>query len=296
MLTGGIMILCAVLPYSSSGDFCSDLASRARQLRFRAVVLHYHSQFEEEEAVAAGKRLEREGLRVPELGCYINLIPPDEEQRAAAVARIRAALRQAKALCCPAVATVAGTRDPGGNPFWAAHPENFTKEAWVALRRSVGEILVTAEELGVDFCLEPLIHTPLNTVGSLRQILDEMRSPRLKILFDPVNLITLDEYFKNADFLNLAFDVLGDSIAAAHAKDTLLQRDKLTLHIDEVRPGLGELDFETFLKCMDVLPEDTPLAMEHLQRDEDFALGRDYIQGIAARIGVETRLVPARSD
>jgi len=290
------MILCAALPYSSSQDFCGDLASRARRLRFGAAVLHYHSEFEEEGAVAVGKRLEREGLRVPELGCYINLIPPDELQRRAAVDRIRSALQQAKAFCCPAVATVAGTRDPSGEPFWAAHPENFTAVAWVALCRSVEEILQTAEELGVDFCLEPLIHTPLNTVGTLRQILDEMRSERLKILFDPVNLITMDEYFRTGDFLKLAFDVLGDSIAAAHAKDTLLQRDRLTLHVDEVRAGLGNLDYETFLRCMDGLPEDTPLAIEHLQKDEDFALARDYIEGIARKIGVDIRLAAATSD
>jgi len=285
------MILCAALPYSSSGDFCGDLTSRARKLRFGAVVLHYHSEFEEADAVAAGKQLKKNGLVVPELGCYMNLIPPDENLRAAAVERLRSALHQAKAFGCPAVATIAGTRDPSGIPFWAAHPENFTRVAWAALCRSVEEILHTAEDVGVNLCLEPLLHTPLNTVGTLRQILDEMRSDRLKVLFDPVNLITLDVYFKTAEFLRLAFDVLGDSIVAVHAKDTLLQNDRLTLHIDEVRPGLGNLDYEAFLRCMQGLPEDTPLAMEHLPGDEDFALGRDYIEEVAQRIGVDTRLV-----
>jgi hypothetical protein len=47
---------------------------------------------------------------------------------------------------------------------------------------------------------------------------------------------------------------------------------------------------------MDGLPEDTPLAIEHLQKDEEFALARDYIEGIARKIGVDIRLAAAPPD
>ena len=53
-----------------------------------------------------------------------------------------------------------------------------------------------------------------------------------------------------------------DSIKSCHAKDIALS-EKLTTHLDEVRPGLGGLDYATFLRELDKLDPDTLLMIEH---------------------------------
>ena len=63
-------------------------------------------------------------------------------------------------------------------------------------------------------------------------------------------------------------------IVICHAMDiTLLQR--LTIHQDEVRPGLGGLDYET------------PLMLEHLSSEGEYVLAAEHIRGVAAKAGVK---------
>ena len=54
-------------------------------------------------------------------------------------------------------------------------------------------------------------------------------------------------------FLRECFALLGPQIVGVHAKDILL-RPNLTVHLDEVRPGLGGLDYAVFLEEMAKLP------------------------------------------
>ena len=60
-------------------------------------------------------------------------------------------------------------------------------------------------------------------------------------------------------------------------------RDQLTVHLDEVRPGLGALDYKVFLQELSRLPGDVPLILEHLEQGE-YSLAREYVVGAAAQI------------
>ena len=60
-----------------------------------------------------------------------------------------------------------------------------------------------------------------------------------------------------------------------HGKDITLS-GKLTVHLDEIRPGLGGLDYETYLTELNRLAADTPLMLEHMKR-EDYAPAAEYV-------------------
>ncbi len=70
---------------------------------------------------------------------------------------------------------------------------------------------------------------------------------------------------------------LGPYIKSCHAKDIQLS-GKLTVHLDEVRPGLGGLDYRTFLHELD---PDMPLLLEHLPSEEEYALAAEHIRLVA---------------
>ena len=58
------------------------------------------------------------------------------------------------------------------------------------------------------------------------------------------------------------------------------------MHLDEVRPGLGSLDYRTFLRELDKLDPDTPLLLEHLPAEEEYALAARYVRSVAQEIGI----------
>ena len=56
----------------------------------------------------------------------------------------------------------------------------------------------------------------------------------------------------------------------------------MVVHIDEVRPGLGCLDYVTLIRGIDRLDPDMPLMMEHLADNQEYALAAEYILACAA--------------
>ena len=80
------------------------------------------------------------------------------------------------------------------------------------------------------------------------------------------------------------FSILGEHIKSIHAKDILMQ-DELTVHLDEVRPGLGTLDYRTFLTCADQL-DDVPFMLEHLPQAE-YPAAAQFVRVTAKSLDIE---------
>ena len=67
---------------------------------------------------------------------------------------------------------------------------------------------------------------------------------------------------------------------SCHAKD-LIVHPKLALHIDEVRPGLGRMDYRAYLQEIAKLGRDVPLILEHLSSMEEYGKAREFILSLA---------------
>lgn len=104
--------------------------------------------------------------------------------------------------------------------------------------------------------------------------------------FDPVNIITNPRiYYRNGDVIRDFFAKLGPYIRNCHAKDILL-RGKLTVHLDEVIPGQGHLDYRTFLTELNKLHPDTTLIIEHLSSNEAYREASGYISKMASELRI----------
>jgi sugar phosphate isomerase/epimerase len=100
--------------------------------------------------------------------------------------------------------------------------------------------------------------------------------------FDPVNIINSPSiYFINGAVIREFIERLGARILSCHAKDILL-RDHLTVHLDEVRPGLGKLDYRAYLHAVAALPADIPVMLEHLPTAEEYLAAGNHIRSVAA--------------
>jgi len=97
---------------------------------------------------------------------------------------------------------------------------------------------------------------------------------------DPVNLVCSPQrYYSNSELIRECFDKLAPYIKSCHAKDIILS-SKLTTHLDEIRPGLGGLDYSQYLKCLSRIP-DTPLMLEHLQGADEYRQADSRIRALS---------------
>jgi sugar phosphate isomerase/epimerase len=103
---------------------------------------------------------------------------------------------------------------------------------------------------------------------------------------DPTNLINSPaKFYDNAGLLRECFAKLGPHIKCCHAKDITLGGE-LTVHLAEAIPGRGALDYRVLLTEMDRLDPDTPILVEHLTSERDYAAATAHIRSVAEELGV----------
>lgn len=156
------------------------------------------------------RALEENALQVAVYGSYVELSMFDEAQRRDAVQEFCACLPLARRLAagCVGSETTQMEKQPG-----------VTREqALRCLKRSLEEILPLAQELGVQVAIEPVYTHAMNTPQAVKEVLRDMASPNLWVIFDPVNLLAPEFIGCQHTLWNQAMECFGDRIAAVHMK------------------------------------------------------------------------------
>jgi sugar phosphate isomerase/epimerase len=248
-------------------DGSEAAARRVRQLGFAAASWRLPSlELADDEAALLRVRdaLDAEEITLCQLlpPDYPSLVHPDPEVRAAGVAALQRMLEAAQVLEAESVYVRPGSLNPSGP--WTPHPENHAPETRDRLVESLRALAAHAEAAGIPLALEGHGISPLDTPAVVREVLDRVGSPLLRFNMDPVNFVrTLDQAYHTAPLLDELFDLLGDAMIAAHAKDVTVG-DGLVLHIDECVPGQGHLDQELFLRRFEACCPRGVVLIEHL--------------------------------
>ncbi|HEX3813509.1 MAG TPA: sugar phosphate isomerase/epimerase [Mycobacteriales bacterium] len=161
------------------------------------------------------------GLRIAGIEGTFNMAHPDPAHRADGLRRFGVLAAACRDFGGDMLTLCTGTRDPDN--MWRRHPDNTTPEAWRDMRGTVEAALDLAAEHDLVLGVEPEISNVVSSPTLARRLLDEMDSPRLKIIFDGANLFDVTDPERRLDraddvFRNAA-DLLGPDIALAHAKD-----------------------------------------------------------------------------
>jgi sugar phosphate isomerase/epimerase len=82
------------------------------------------------------------------------------------------------------------------------------------------------------------------------------------------------------------FKKLGPQIRSCHGKDIILKEDVYTPQLVECRPGLGQLDYRTYLTELSQL-KDIPLMLEHLPNTAEYEKAATYIRSVGNGIGID---------
>jgi len=157
------------------------------------------------------------GLRVSVLGCYINPVHPDPDARLSELSRFTECIRFCRDFGCALVATETGSHNADCSP----HPLDRSEESYLELVESIGTLVGAAEDAGVYVGVEGVSRHVAHSPARIRRLIDDIRSPVLKVVFDPVNFVEEGSAEEMARIVGESFDLFGDRIAAIHVKDFL---------------------------------------------------------------------------
>ena len=191
------------------------------------------------------------------------------------------------ARCC---VNIAGSLHPTG---WdAPYPGNLSADVFAQTVDNVRTIIDAVKPRTTRYSLEPMPYVIPDSPDGYLELLKAVDRPAFAVHLDPVNMINCPQrYYDNAAFLRECFAKLGPWIVSCHAKDTLME-ERLTVHINEARPGQGRLDYHVFLEEMSRLPVDTPLILEHLPAEE-YPAARAYVLNVAKEAGLSFYASPS---
>jgi sugar phosphate isomerase/epimerase len=198
-------------------------------------------------------------IEIAALSGTFNMAHPDPRVRERGVARLRVLAAACRSLGVPVITLCTGTRDP--NDMWRRHPDNDSPAAWADLRATLEPALAAAAEHEVILAFEPEPANVVNSAARGRQLLDEVRNPRLAVVVDPANIVATDRTRPEADVLAAAFDLLGERIAVAHAKD-------LTAGGEPCAAGQGIVPWDRYLALLHDAGFTGPLILHGLAETE----------------------------
>ena len=160
-----------------------EVARKVRAAGFQGVSIFFQRPLEVDfsRLSALKEAITSAGLDVAQAnGWYEVLVHPDEGLRGEGIRGAQALCRIGRALDAGSVYIRPGSLNPNG--AWYPHPHNHTQQTFDRLVDSLRQVSRVAENEGVLIGLEGHVLSPLDTVQSVRDVLDAVfvQNPRLR--------------------------------------------------------------------------------------------------------------------
>ncbi|MFR3728313.1 sugar phosphate isomerase/epimerase family protein [Lacrimispora sp.] len=193
------------------------------------------------------KLFEKYDMDIAVLGCYLNLAHPDPEELKKIQERYFAHLRFASMLGC----SVVGTETGAPNAEYRFVPASHTEESLQIFIKNLRPVVECAEKFGVIMAIEPVwSHIVYDSKQALK-VLKEIDSPNLRIILDPVNLLSVENSGHYEEVIAEAIKDLGEYTDVVHMKDFVIEGEKVV----SSAPGTGTMKYDTIL---DFVKKDKP--------------------------------------
>ena len=209
------------------------------------------------------------------LGNYLNLAHPAPEKLAEITDKYVAHLRFASILGC----SVVGTETGAVNAEYKYEAANHEKEALDLFIKNLTPVVTAAEKFGQIVAIEPVWKHIVYGPEQARYVLDEIGSPNLQIIFDPVNMLYTGNIDKQDEIIEKTFELLSKDIAVIHMKDFIVEGDELK----SIPAGMGGLNYELLLSK---IKENKPFIQCTLEntKPENAVKTREFVQELYEKI------------
>lgn len=269
-------------PVSGNFDDPAEWIKAVRKLRYSAAYCPVQPGAPSELIRSFRTEAKRNNIIIAEAGAWNNMLHQDEKLRKENVKKNIEALQLADEIGASCCVNISGAI---GEVWDGPYPGNYSAETFDLIVETVRYIIDQVKPVNAFYTLEPMPYMVPDSPDSYLELIRAVDRKQFAAHLDPVNMISSPQkYFNNAAFLKECFQKLGPHLKSIHAKDiTILP--KLTLHLEERRPGLGSLDYAVFLREASRF-KDIPFMMEHLDKQEDYLLAAQYIRDTGDKNGI----------
>jgi sugar phosphate isomerase/epimerase len=226
----------------------------------------------------------RHDVVIAEVGRWVNLLAADPEERRKNMETVTDGLALAEAVGARCCVDIAGSFNP--DSWLGPHPDNLSERFFDAAVENARAIIDAVKPTRTTFCYEMMAWSlPDSPEAALRLVKAVDRKP-FSVHLDPCNLINSPtRYYTSSDIIRECYAKLGPLLASVHAKD-LTWDIEMAVHFREVRPGLGSVDYATWLAEHAKRVPDVPLMIEHLHDEAEYDAARDHILEVGREVGV----------
>jgi sugar phosphate isomerase/epimerase len=297
-----------------SGYFPYDLATTARKIRehgFNTVQLDLHfkdvdltaGQITEAKAKKVRDTFRDNNLPICAISAYTNIVHPDLDERKRRVDYLKEIIRNARSFGTPYVISESGTFNADSD--WVHDDKNKTEEGYQTALAVLDDLRQTAYDHGSTFLIETYVNNVIGTLEETQRVFNDLNKPGIELLMDPTNYFEIHNIDNMGPVLNDVFDNLAGRVRIAHAKDVKRSGDdKSEKHADlgedlgmeshtfrgvgEIElpaAGLGELDYDLYVRRLAEHSPNVPLIIEHLD-ESDVPRAKRFIDDVLKRNGV----------
>ena len=217
----------------------------------------------------------QEKLDVAVLGCYLNLAHPDPKKVLEFQSRYYGSLR----LASQAGIGMVGTETGAPNAAYKLDANTHSPEALRTFIWNLEPVVECAEKYGAILAIEPVFNHIVFDADKALAVIRAIRSPNLRIIFDPVNLLAPENLDRREHVLGDAMEKLCDHIAMVHLKDYRLEDGKLV----SIAAGTGEMDYTEIMRFLKARKPYIQASLENTTNDN--AVGaREFLERAYAAV------------
>ena len=227
---------------------CKELGIEYIQLVLEKSIKEFKSgEFSPEYAQSMKEELGESKIAV--LGSYIDPSDPDKETLRESLDKFKEKIRYASVLNPIVVGTETGIYIEG---------KTHSEEAYQYLLKNIKELVTEAEKYGVNIGIEGVHLFVIDSPQTMARLINDVNSENIKVIFDPCNLINIENYRDQDKMICDMFDLLGDKIVAIHVKDFVIENGDT----EWANPGEGLLNYKLIFEKMREKKLDIPMICE----------------------------------
>lgn len=223
-------------------------------------------------------------ITIAEVGIWRNVMTHDEAVRRENIEFAKRRLALADRVGARCAVNISGNR---GEQWDGPDPANLLPETLDKIVEVVREIIDAVQPRRAKYTLETMPYMVPDSTESALEVIRAVDREGFGIHYDPINLVTSPRhYYRTGDHARDFIERVGPHITAIHLKDITL-RGKLTVHLDEVRAGLGSYDIAGLLWAVHRrLDADMPVLLEHLPDEAEYDAARAHVLDLVEREGI----------
>ncbi len=216
---------------------------------YKALDIHAEEMIKPAKVARIRDAFSNEGVGIAVLGCYVEPGSMEDDVYRASFEKFRSHIQIAKDIGASCVATET-------TPFKA--PESEREKAYARVLAFVREMAGEAERYDTAIAIEPVLTHTIHTPAMMARLIQQVSSPRLKVIFDPINLLSPIEAEKQGTLWQTCFDQFGGRITALHVKDGRFENGQYI----PLPLGEGIMDFKPVMDWVRVQSSEIPLLRE----------------------------------